>query len=203
MLLVEDDHALSEAIAAAACGWTIPAVPWTLGMGERRIDELVVEHSLQGGLRRLEETHFDLVLTDVALGEESGITLVERARTVEPAPTIIAISGQATAAQAFKLAELGARGFLAKPFDLRELRATVQQVLSEPPEVEFSAMAQVGYRHIHVVQDEVKRAMLRRALHQESGNITRTAKRLGVTRAAIQQMIDRFELPRGGRGPSD
>ena len=60
-------------------------------------------------------------------------------------------------------------------------------------------MGQVGFRHIHAVQDEVKRAMLKRALQLESGNISHAARRLGITRAAVQQMIDRFELPRSKR----
>jgi hypothetical protein len=43
--------------------------------------------------------------------------------------------------------------------------------------------------------------MLKRALQLEAGNMTRTARRLGVTRAAVQQMVDRYELPRGWGRP--
>jgi two-component system, response regulator RegA len=196
MLLVEDDAALSEAITAAASIWMSGGPLQAVGPSKQSPPAFVAVGTLTDGLIHLRRQTFDLVLTDVALGEESGIELVKFARTIEPAPTMIAISGEATAAQAFALAELGVRGFLAKPFDLRELRATLEEVLSKPPEVESRAMAQVGYRHIHAVQDEVKRAMLRRALHQESWNISQAAKRLGVTRAAVQQMIDRFGLPR-------
>jgi DNA-binding NtrC family response regulator len=199
MLLVEDDAALSDAIRAAANDWSLSAVPG-LSAAER-ISDLVVVETLQKGLAELKSRPFDMVITDVALGEESGLTLVEEARGLEPSPVIIAISGQATAAQAFALAELGVRGYLAKPFDLRQLRHTVQAVLSQPPDVASRAMAQVGYRPIHAVQDEVKLAMLKRAMHQEGGNISRAAKRLGITRAAVQQMIDRFELPRSTRRP--
>jgi len=195
MLLVEDDAALATAIKAAACGWRLRTDP-SDSQSARISPTLVVENSLAAGQERLRLERFDLVLTDVALGEDSGLTLVQLARTLEPAPVLVAISGQATAAQAFALSELGVRGYLAKPFDLHELRAMVEEVLARPPDVEQSAMAQVGHRPIHAVQDEVKRAMLKRALQQEGWNISHTAKRLGVTRAAIQQMMDRFELPR-------
>ncbi len=195
MLLVEDDAALSEAIKAAAAAWTIELTEQQRE-ARRSSVELTAATNLREGLERLREATFDLILTDIALGSDSGLHLVAQARKLEPAPVIIAISGEATAAQAFALSELGVRGYLAKPFDLHELRATIQSVMAQPPDVEGAAMAQVGHRPIHAVQDEVKRAMLKRALQQESGNISRAAKRLGVTRAAVQQMIDRFELPR-------
>jgi DNA-binding NtrC family response regulator len=202
MLLVEDDAALSDAIGLAARGWTMKLHPYADGLSDVPVVDFVTANVLEEGIMRLRTEVFDLVLTDVALGDKCGLALVEYARKLEPAPVVVAISGEATAAQAFALSELGVRGYLAKPFDLHELRATIQAVLSQPPEVEFRAMAQVGFRHIHAVQDEVKLAMLKRALQQESWNITRAAKRLGVTRTAVQQMIDRYELPRTKGNPT-
>ncbi|MGC4092939.1 MAG: response regulator [Polyangiaceae bacterium] len=197
MLLVEDDVGLGEAIMAAARDWTLERG----GEGiEAHFDEVLAVSTLQDGIAKLDSESFDLVVTDVALGEHSGLTLVRHAMSLVASPVIVAISGEATAAQAFALSELGVRGYLAKPFDLRELRGTIQAVLSRPPEVALRASAQVGHRPIHAVQDEVKLAMLRRALHEESGNISRAARRLGITRAGVQQMIDRFELPRNKRG---
>lgn len=195
VLIVEDDEPLRQAVASAARTWSVQ-----LGEGEAArsvpFSEVVQAGSLSDGLSRV-EAEFDLLIVDVRLGDESGLKLVERAVALERPPVVLAISGQATANEGFHLASLGVRGYLGKPFDMRELRAAIQGVFLDPTPLEQNAMAQVGQRHIHTVQDEVKKAMLRRALQLDGGNITRAARRLGVTRTAVQQMLDRYGIPRG------
>ena len=194
MLLVEDDIPLRDALAEAASDWTV-TIPSDGGFREVVFSEIRRAATVIEALREL-STPVDLLVVDVRLGPESGIDIVRYASDLEVTPTILAISGKATATEAFELAALGVRGYLGKPFDMRELRAAIEGALAKPPDLEQGAMAQVGFRHIHAVQDEVKLAMLKRALQMEAGNITRAARRLGVTRAAVQQMLDRYGLPR-------
>jgi DNA-binding NtrC family response regulator len=194
LLLVEDDIPLRDAICAAASNWTI-ALSDTEGHRAVRLSDILVADSVNGAIELLPR-RCDLLIVDVRLGDESGLAVVERALTLAPAPVVLAISGQATAREAFQLAALGVRGYLGKPFDLHELRAAIEGVLTTPPDLLPGAAAQVGHRPIHAVQDTVKLAMLRRALQLEDGNITHAARRLGITRTAVQQMIDRFGLPR-------
>lgn len=194
VLLVEDDIPLRDAIQNAALDWTVRI--HTNGRDhEVRPSEILVAASVAEGLAQLERGS-ELLIVDVRLGTENGLAIVRRALEIEPATTILAISGQATATEAFQLAALGVRGYLGKPFDLHELRAAIQGALEAPPDLQPGARAQVGYRPIHAVQDEVKLAMLKRALQLGDGNITHAAKRLGITRTAVQQMIDRYGLPR-------
>lgn len=193
-LLVEDDIPLREAIREAASAWKV-RVPDGGREREMSLGEIRTAETVLGAVTELEH-RFDLLIVDVKLGSESGIDIVRHARTLTWVPTILAISGKATATEAFELAALGVRGYLGKPFDLRELRAAIEAVLSSPPDLEPTAQAQVGHRHIHAVQDEVKLAMLKRALQLENNNLTRAARRLGITRTAVQQMLDRFGLPR-------
>jgi DNA-binding NtrC family response regulator len=194
LLLVEDDIPLRDSICAAACNWSIP-LSQEDARGEARLSDILVAESVKGAIELLGR-RCDLLIVDVRLGEESGLAVVERAVALAPAPVVLAISGQATAREAFQLAAMGVRGYLGKPFDLHELRAAIEGVLSAPPDLQPGAMAQVGHRPIHAVQDTVKLAMLRRALQLDDGNITRAARRLGITRTAVQQMIDRFGLTR-------
>jgi two-component system, response regulator RegA len=194
VLLVEDDLPLRDAIRQAALNWRVE-VPED-GRRTEVVFSIVVAASPAEAFAVLDRSPIDLLIVDVKLGTESGITIVRRARGLDAIPTILAISGKATASEAFELAALGVRGYLGKPFDMHELRAAIQAVLATPPDLEPSAQAQVGYRHIHAVQDEVKLAMLKRALQLEDGNITRAARRLGITRTAVQQMLDRYGLPR-------
>jgi DNA-binding response OmpR family regulator len=198
MLVVEDDVALREAICASAANWTI-----NLPDGRAaRFEEILQASSVDEGTSAL-SAGFNLLLVDVKLGTDSGITLAERASRAQTVPLVLAMSRQATATEAFQLAALGVRGYLGKPFDMRELREAIQAVFQHPPDLGPTAMAQVGHRHIHVVQDQVKIAMLKRALNLENGNITRAARRLGITRAAVQQMLDRYEIPRPRNSAND
>lgn len=194
VLIVEDDEPLRQAVVSAASAWSVQ-----FGEGETvrsvALSHIVEAASVAEGLSRLKEG-CDLLIVDVRLGDESGLTVVEAANRLDSPPVVLAVSGSATANEGFHLAALGVRGYLGKPFDMRELRAAIQGVFLDPPPLEHTAMAQVGHRHIHAVQDEVKKAMLRRALQLDGGNITRAAKRLGVTRAAVQQMLDRYGIPR-------
>jgi DNA-binding NarL/FixJ family response regulator len=62
-----------------------------------------------------------LVITDVRLPDGSGRRVVESAWQRRPAPLIVAISGLASAGEAFALALCGARIYLAKPFAEQDL----------------------------------------------------------------------------------
>jgi FixJ family two-component response regulator len=63
----------------------------------------------------------ELVITDVRLPDGSGRRVVEAAGLRRPAPVIVAMSGLASAREAFALAQSGARVYLTKPFAEREL----------------------------------------------------------------------------------
>jgi DNA-binding response OmpR family regulator len=63
----------------------------------------------------------ELVITDVRLPDGTGGRLVEFASQRRPIPLIVAISGLASAGEAFALAQLGACLYLTKPFAQREL----------------------------------------------------------------------------------
>jgi len=73
----------------------------------------------------------DLVITDVRLPDGSGQRVVEVANQKRPAPVVIAMSGLASAREAFALAQSGARIYLTKPFAERELVDTIADVCQE------------------------------------------------------------------------
>jgi two-component system response regulator RegA len=201
LLVVEDDIALREAVCGSAADWVVAARIGSATV-EARFSVIAQAGSVAEAIA-LQPDAFELMIVDVKLGNESGLALVEHVRQAGVMPAILAVSGQATAVEAFQLASLGVRGYLGKPFDMHELRRAMTAVFESAPDLSVSAMAQVGHRHIHVVQDEVKLAMLKRALQWDNGNITRAAKRLGITRAAVQQMMDRFSLPRSDDSKRD
>ena len=192
-LIVEENDALRTEIRRAAASWSFG---WSSASTPLAVFTTIQEARSVGEAMLALERPVDVVVVDTQLGPDSGLEVVQCASRLDRVPAVLAITDRATAGVGFALATLGARGCLGKPFEMADLHAAIQSMLAEPPDLAASAKAQVGYRHIHVVQDEVKSAMLKQAFVLEHGNITRAARRLGVTRTAVQQMLDRYGLPR-------
>lgn len=72
---------------------------------------------------------FDVLLTDLRLGERDGIDLLAQVREVSPATRPVLMSAFATARDYQKAIELGAVRVLCKPFTSSELLAAIQQAV--------------------------------------------------------------------------
>ena len=173
VLLVEDDVALRSAVARA------------LRATGKEIEEAKTCAEALAALER----GFDLVLLDVRLPDGSGVRVAEKAAAMTPAPLIVVSSGEASAQEAFTLAQLGVVQFVSKPFSLDELIAAIDLVQTARVELAPIVRAYVGKADLRMVQDDVRRAMVRQALALSNGNRSAAAKLLRVTRQAIQKFL--------------
>lgn len=73
----------------------------------------------------------DIVFSDVRMPEMSGFQMIEKMHTKNISPQIIVSSGHADKAVAIEALNLGANGFLEKPFTLKQFRAMLQHLESE------------------------------------------------------------------------
>jgi two-component system phosphate regulon response regulator PhoB len=83
-------------------------------------------------LPRIHATHPDLVLLDVMLPEVSGYEICESIRT-DPtlgAVKVLMMTARGSAAERQKGLDRGADGFIAKPFELQDLRDEVRRLLA-------------------------------------------------------------------------
>jgi two-component system phosphate regulon response regulator OmpR len=78
--------------------------------------------------RELSSGRADLILLDVQLPGEDGITIARRLRTDWDTP-IIMLTGRNDIVDRVVGLEIGADDYMTKPFDLRELRARVRAVM--------------------------------------------------------------------------
>ena len=76
----------------------------------------------------------DLVLTDVALPDGSGLDALPRLKALRSDLPVIVMSAQNTFVTAITAAERGAYDYLPKPFDLDEMIGLVERALAEPRE---------------------------------------------------------------------
>lgn len=110
ILVVEDDEAHAEALRLALA---------TQGY------EVETADTVDAALDRLRARGFDLVLTDLVLGQRDGLDLLREARRVDPELSVFLITGQGSIETAVAAMRDGAADYLTKPVNVVELRMRV------------------------------------------------------------------------------
>jgi two-component system response regulator AtoC len=80
-------------------------------------------------LRCIEENVPDLVLLDQNLGDADGLTVMAKAREMDPNLQVIMLTGHGSVELAVKAMNAGAVNFLEKPFQIDHLKAAVEKAL--------------------------------------------------------------------------
>jgi len=187
VLLVEDHTDLRRAVAARLA---------------RRFEEVVEAATSAEALAALERPP-ELLVADLRLPDGSALPVLEAARRLRPEPLKIAISGAASAQEAFDLSSrYGVLEFLAKPFSLADLDAVIDRVRTlPPPALEPILKASVGQWSLPDMRGYVRRVMLDHALAVCDGSRTAAARLLGTTRQAVQQATRAEAKPQGAPAP--
>jgi DNA-binding response OmpR family regulator len=103
--------------------------------------------------RELASTKFDIILLDLGLPEEDGLTLLQHIRKLSPTPVII-VSGKSDPVDRVVGLEVGADDYITKPFLNRELLARVRAVLrrsqtaSSAPASSAAEVLDAGERYV-------------------------------------------------------
>lgn len=79
------------------------------------------------GMRRIESEEFDIVITDLVMGEVDGLAVLRKARQELPEAEVIVITGHGTIKTAVSAMQQGATTYLTKPLDINELRTVVEK----------------------------------------------------------------------------
>ena len=85
--------------------------------------------SAEAARAALEAGTYALVLTDLRLPGEDGLTLLPVTRSLTPVPGFVVLTGFGTIHEAVAALKAGADDFLTKPVDLEHLRLAVERVL--------------------------------------------------------------------------
>ena len=72
---------------------------------------------------------FDLVLSDIRLGDLTGLDVLKAAKAKNPNTAVIMISAYASTENAVEAMNLGAFDYVPKPFDNAELKGTIAKAL--------------------------------------------------------------------------
>ncbi len=80
-------------------------------------------------LQRLDTKNFDIVISDIRMGDIDGIQLLDLVAKKSRHIKVILITGYATLELARESLAKGAFDFIAKPFKLNEIRSTIKRAM--------------------------------------------------------------------------
>lgn len=112
VLVVDDDENHAEAVADSLTphGYECQVA----GSGEK-------------GLALIESHEFDVVITDLKMGEIDGLELLQKAKEELPDAEVILLTGHSSFKSALAAGQAGAFMYLTKPVDISELRQAVER----------------------------------------------------------------------------
>ncbi|HEX9508820.1 MAG TPA: sigma 54-interacting transcriptional regulator, partial [Myxococcales bacterium] len=87
--------------------------------------------NVKDALAHLEGDPIDLVISDMRLGQESGLSILKVARANPVPPEVILITAFGTPSAAVAAMREGAYDYICKPFDNEELKLLVQKALEK------------------------------------------------------------------------
>jgi two-component system response regulator HydG len=112
VLIVDDDEAHAQAVADSLlkvnCNCTVA------GSGER-------------GISRIESETFDIVVTDLRMGDIDGLAILRKTKEELPEAEVIVLTGHGSINSAVTAMQHGAYTYLTKPLDINELRTAVDK----------------------------------------------------------------------------
>jgi two-component system response regulator RegA len=165
LLLVDDDETFCRVLSAAL---------------QRRGFAVRIAHTAVEGQAAAEGDLPEYVVIDLKMPGPSGLELVKKLKELDAHTKIVVLTGYASVATAVEAIKLGAVHYLAKPADADEIVAAFQRdsgnasVLVEAKPLPLSRLE---WEHIQKV------------LAESGGNISETARRLGMHRRTLQRKL--------------
>ncbi len=85
--------------------------------------------SAESAISRLQSTSYDLVISDVKMPGMDGLALLAQVKNLAPDTAVIMVTAFSTAEHAVEAMKLGAYDYIAKPFNVEEIRIIVKNAL--------------------------------------------------------------------------
>lgn len=91
--------------------------------------EVVTASSGEDALEKLEDDHFSLVITDIAMPGIDGLELLSIIKSRAPETKVVIITAYGTDEREERAYKIGADKYIEKPFDISELRNLVFKMI--------------------------------------------------------------------------
>lgn len=169
ILLVEDDAVFLDRLATSL---------------RRRGHEVVTASRLDevGGI--IGSFSPDCAVIDLRLDGESGLDAVRLLRERQPSVRVLILTGYGSIATAVDAMRLGAVDYLSKPADTDQIEAALfgadDELIQPDLETSVPSLERVEWEH------------MQRVLRDCGGNISATARKLGIERRTLQRKLGKY-----------
>ncbi|TLD69576.1 sigma-54-dependent Fis family transcriptional regulator [Phragmitibacter flavus] len=85
------------------------------------------------GLQTLGQLKPELLIVDLHIGDVNGLEIIQQCRSTSPQTAIIMVTGHSSVETAVEAMRLGAFDYIAKPFELTDLKLTIEHALGQQP----------------------------------------------------------------------
>lgn len=128
----------------------------------------------------------ELAVVDLRLPGKSGLEVVRDLKQLDPATTVVVLTGYGSIATAVESVKLGASTYLTKPVDADQVLAALGGGSADGDSTPQSvpSLARVEWEHIQ------------RVLADCGGNVSQAARLLGIHRRSLQRKLAKYPVPR-------
>jgi len=165
LLLVDDDATFCRVLGLAL---------------RRRGFTVATAHDCAAALQLAQGTTPDYAVVDLNLAGDSGLSLIPQLLALDSMTRVVVLTGYASIATAVEAIKLGAVNYLAKPADADQVLAAFASTRGNPA-------ASVNLRPLSVNRLEWEH--IQRVLCENDGNISATARQLGMHRRTLQRKL--------------
>jgi two-component system response regulator RegA len=128
----------------------------------------------------------DAYILDLRFGQQSGLHFVTPLRSALPHSRILVMTGFASIATAVQAVKAGADDYLTKPVDFSLLLSSLN-----PLEVADTAAGSDSIEAGLLSTDQLEWEHIQRILQEQQGNISKTARLLGMHRRTLQRKLSK------------
>ena len=170
LLLVDDDEVFRERLARAL---------------RERGQEVITAADGEEALRAAEKARLGAAIVDLRMPGMSGNELLPQLLRLQPKLRVVLLTGYGSIASAVEAMRQGAHNYVSKPADADDvLAAVLGDARPMPSESNEAAppptLARAEWEHIQ------------RILGDTGGNVSETARRLGITRRTLQLKLKKY-----------
>jgi two-component system, response regulator RegA len=139
-----------------------------------------VAHDVEQALHMAEHSPPEYALVDLQMPGASGLTLVQKLKQLDSETCVVVLTGYASIATAVEAIKMGATHYLAQPARTEEILAAFKRVEPNPD---------VPGRWEPMPVERLEWEHIQRVLLEHQGNISATAKALGMHRRTLQRKL--------------
>jgi two-component system response regulator RegA len=141
---------------------------------------VTVAHDVAQAVWSAEQSPPEFAVVDLRMPGPSGLTLVKKLRELSADTRVVVLTGYASIATAIEAIKIGATHYLAKPVTAEEIIAAFGRTMPDP---------EVVVAHEPLPVNRVEWEHIQKVLMENQGNISATAKALGMHRRTLQRKL--------------